>query len=120
MINSKLAGVMMRSTYDVIIVGNGIIGTSTAFCLKMHDPLLRVALIGPASRLNGATPAAGAMLGCYGEVTETTLHSHPATVKLEMAIKSTALWPHWIEIINSYLPNSERLSINHGTFVIHN
>ncbi len=41
---------------------------STAFSLKLHNSSIRIAVIGPQDRLNGATPAAGAMLGCYGEV----------------------------------------------------
>ncbi len=110
----------MSTTYDVIIVGNGIIGMSTAFSLKLHNSSIRIAVIGPQDRLNGATPAAGAMLGCYGEVTEATLNSIPTTVKLEMAIKSTSMWPHWIEQINNFLSKDEKLTINKGTFVILN
>lgn len=110
----------MSTNYDVIIVGNGIIALSTAFSLVSHSPGIRVAVIGPESRLNGATPAAGAMLGCYGEVTEATLKSQAATVKLEMAIKSASLWPEWMEKINAYLPKEEKLAIHAGTFVILN
>src|SRR3990167_4848033 len=106
--------------YDIIVIGNGIIGLSAAFSLKLHDSTIRVAVIGPKDRLNGATPAAGAMLGCYGEVTETTLNSKPATAKLEMAIKSATLWPQWIETINHFLSKDDQLTLNQGTFVILN
>ena len=110
----------MIKTYDVIIVGNGIIGMSTALSLTLYDPTLKVAVIAPENRLNGATPASGAMLGCFGEVTESTFKSKPALIKLEMAIKSLSLWPEWLNKINNILPASQHLKIHSGTHVILN
>lgn len=110
----------MIQTYDVVIIGNGIIGMSTALSLALHDPTIKIAVIGPSNRLHGATSAAGAMLGCYGEVTESTFKSAPALIKLEMAIKSLSLWPEWLDKINNILPSTQHLKINPGTYVILN
>ena len=67
---------------DVAVIGNGILGMSTAFRINELDPNVRICLIGPDTYLNGATVAAGAMLGVHGEVTEATLKSNPALTKL--------------------------------------
>ncbi|GAA2325435.1 FAD-dependent oxidoreductase [Streptomyces kunmingensis] len=70
---------MDRSTRDVVVVGNGIIGLSTAFELSQRAPDLRIAVIGPAAREGAASVAAGAMLNCFGEATVSTL-GDPASV----------------------------------------
>jgi L-2-hydroxyglutarate oxidase LhgO len=57
-------------TFDVLIIGNGILGYSTAYALFMEDPSLKIGIIGPSNCLAGATKAAGAMLGCFGEITK--------------------------------------------------
>lgn len=106
--------------YDIVIVGNGIIGYSLAFCLKLHDTTLRIAVIGPDNHLNGATTAAGAMLGHYGEVTDATFQTYFATAKFEMALKSQNMWNDWLTKINYFLPAKKKLKIKYGTFILLN
>lgn len=106
--------------FDVCIIGNGVLGLSAARALTLEDPGLRVAVVGPAARLCGATPAAGAMLGCFGEVTQKLTRSSFGRVKIDLAVKSTAMWPGWLESINSELPAELHLKPTMGTFIINN
>lgn len=106
--------------YDAVIIGNGIIGYSTAFALLKKKPKLKIAIIGPRNREGAASFAAGAMLNCFAEVTTQTLQTVPNQIKFEMCHRSLKLWPQWIEEINSYLPGDDRLEITFGTFVVLN
>jgi glycine oxidase len=108
------------SKYDVCVIGNGVLGLSAARALTLRDPSLRIALVGPSARLRGASPAAGAMLGCFGEITQKLARSPLGRVKIDFAVKSTALWPSWIEAINAELPADLHLQPSMGTFIINN
>jgi len=110
----------MGNQFDIVIVGNGILGLTTAISVATKDKTLNIAVLGPKDRLGGATAAAGAMLNAFGEVTSTTLKSKAGQTKLDMAIKSLRMWPEWIEKINSYLPSEKKVQQTDGTFVILN
>jgi glycine/D-amino acid oxidase-like deaminating enzyme len=88
--------------------------------LHEREPGLRIALIGPPARAGGATLAAGAMLGCFGEVTKTGLASEHGRAKLEMAIKASGLWPMWLAKINERAAGKKPAVVTPGTFVILN
>lgn len=106
--------------FDIAIIGNGILGYSTAYALQQKNPYLKIAIIGPRGREGGATVAAGAMLNCFAETTTQTLQTFPNRTKFEMCYRSLKMWPHWIEEINAHLPPDDRLSITPGTWVILN
>jgi len=72
-------------TYDVVIVGNGVLGFSLAFALSLHCPKISIAIVGKNSYASSASAAAGAMLGCYGEVTQFALNNKFLNQKLTMA-----------------------------------
>jgi glycine oxidase len=110
----------MTSTYDVVVVGNGMLGCATALNLVRADPGLRVAVVGPADRTGGASVAAGAMLNCFGEVTHGTLSSEPGRTKLEMSLQALEAWPAWLDELNAELADDRRLTIREGTFVLFN
>jgi glycine/D-amino acid oxidase-like deaminating enzyme len=107
-------------TYDVVVIGNGVLGTATALQLSRADSSLRIALVAPDTRPGAASTAAGAMLGCFGEVTHDTLNTRLGRAKLEMSLRSQEEWPTWLEKLNDELPEHRRLSIKHGTYVILN
>ena len=73
------------ATVDVSIVGNGILGLMTAFELTNKDPSLKIAVIGPSDRKGGASQASGAMLGCFGEITDQTFFNDQAEKRFMMA-----------------------------------
>lgn len=108
------------ATYDVVVIGNGVLGTATALQLSRADRSLRIALVGPDQRPGAASTAAGAMLGCFGEVTHQTLRTMLGRAKLEMSLRSLEDWPSWLDELNDELPGDRRLSISPGTYVILN
>ncbi|MFF4188939.1 NAD(P)/FAD-dependent oxidoreductase [Streptomyces sp. NPDC001691] len=82
-----------KQSYDVIVVGNGALGLSLALTLARRK--VRVALLGQPHRPWAASTAAGAMNGCFGEVTTTLVASEHGRSKLEMDIQARKMWPEW-------------------------
>lgn len=110
----------MSPHYDMAIVGNGVIGLSIARALALRDETARIAVVGPAARPGAASLAAGAMLGCFGEVTDLTLRSNAWREKLELGIAAAKLWDDWLGAINDDLPPDRRVQAGSGTHVITN
>jgi glycine oxidase len=108
------------TTYDVAVLGNGVLGCSTALELVRARPELRVVVIGPGARLGAASTAAGAMLGCFGEITHRLLSSPAGVTKLEIAMNAQTEWPSWVDKLNADLPADRHLAIKDGTYVILN
>jgi len=107
-------------SHDVIVVGNGVLGYSTVLALLAAHPTVEIAVVGPVDRRGAASPAAGAMLGCFGEVTRVQLASAYGREKLSLAVQSTALWPEWLAAINEDATEDQRVVITPGTFVVLN
>lgn len=106
--------------FDVAVVGNGILGLATAYTLIQKDQTLKIAIIGKSPQTATATTAAGAMLGCFGEVTQATFTSRYGLAKLQIAARAKELWPSWLSQINSLLEPSLQIEITQGTFIILN
>jgi glycine/D-amino acid oxidase-like deaminating enzyme len=106
--------------YDVVVAGNGVLGMATARALQLRDPRLRVAVIGPAARGGAASAAAGAMMGCYGEVTAQLLRTDSGRAKLAKGKLAARHWPAWLEGINAELAQADRVSMTPGTVVFSN
>ncbi|MFH8337784.1 NAD(P)/FAD-dependent oxidoreductase [Streptomyces sp. AM6-12] len=81
-------------SFDVVIAGNGVLGLSLAWVLARRGQ--RVAVLGRPGRPWAGSTAAGAMLGCFGEVTTSLLASEHGRAKLELGIAARALWPQWL------------------------
>ena len=73
------------ATVDLSIVGNGILGLMTAYELTNKDSSLKIAVIGPSGQKGGASQASGAMLGCFGEITDQTFFNEQAEKRFLMA-----------------------------------
>ncbi|WP_370967186.1 NAD(P)/FAD-dependent oxidoreductase [Amycolatopsis sp. cg9] len=80
-------------TFDVVVVGNGALGQSLALVLARRG--VRVALLGEPHRPFAASTASGAMLGCFGEVTEALVRSDHGRAKLDLDVRAAKLWPEW-------------------------
>jgi glycine oxidase len=81
--------------FDVIVVGAGAVGGSIAYELSTRG--LSVCRIGETDRTFAASKAAGAMNGCFGEVTSGLLSSEYGRLKLDMDRKSQHLWSSWAQ-----------------------
>ncbi len=108
------------SNFDILIIGNGILGLSTAYALALEDPSLKIAVIGPQLREGAATPAAGAMLNCFAEVTKFSFQSKYFLDKFNIARQSIKQWPFWLDQVNSELKVADQININPGTFIVLN
>lgn len=116
---------------NIVIVGNGILGCSTAFRLLSQDPNAKVILIGPSSRRGGATPAAGAMLNSFAEIDSHSLKTEASRLHFEMSYLATQMWPKFErELINfagDSLPHacstcnvSSGGCYSNGTYIVNN
>lgn len=110
----------MVKNYDIIIIGNGIIGYSVAYALAQEDYNLKIAVIGKKSREGGATVAAGAMINCFAELSSHSLKSEAGIEKFEICRRALDIWPGWVDSINEHLKLPGQIKTNNGTFVIHN
>lgn len=104
--------------YDVVVVGSGAVGGSIAFELASRG--MRVCRVGETRRGNAASRAAGAMNGCFGEVTRGLLASEPGRLKLVMDIQAKGLWARWQERLAQASGNPDGLLSACGTHVILN
>ncbi|AGL16376.1 FAD-binding oxidoreductase [Actinoplanes sp. N902-109] len=106
-------------SYDVVVVGNGVLGLSLGVSLARRD--LSVAVVGERARPYAASAAAGAMLGCFGEVTSTLLASSHGRRKIDLGVEAQRLWPGWLEALRSDSGrNTDDLVTADGTVVILN
>lgn len=106
--------------FDVLILGNGIIGCSTAFELMKKNPGLKIAIAGPSGRGGGASVAAGAMISCFAEATSQTFKTVPNQIKFDLCYQALKRWPRWLDKINAFLPPDDQLKIEQGTYVLLN
>ena len=109
----------MNKKYDVIILGNGILGYSTAFSLIQGNSALKIALIGPSNKLGSASMAAGAMIVSFSELEKGSLKSEYSKLKFDLSLKATKMWTQWVEEINRAI-GENLLSVNYGINVIQN
>ncbi len=115
---------MQEFNFDVVLIGGGILSYTTAVSLLLKEPTIQIAIVTGQTREGMATTAAGAMLGCFGEVTKNLLQSDAGRVKHKMSIEAASIWPMWLNQINEATkradPTHEEIHITPGTFVILN
>ncbi|RKT08292.1 glycine/D-amino acid oxidase-like deaminating enzyme [Streptomyces sp. 3211.6] len=103
---------------DVIVVGNGAVGSSVAFELVRRGH--SVTRIGAEGRPFAASSAAGAMLGCFGEVTSSMLATPSGRAKLATDYRARAEWPDWDRELAAASGSEETLFTADGTVVVLN
>lgn len=108
----------MSARQDVIVVGNGAVGASISFELQRRG--FAVTRVGRRARPYAASLAAGAMLGCFGEVTESLLASDHGRAKLDMDHRARNFWPEWDQQLSEDSGDTTSLFTAQGTFVILN
>jgi glycine oxidase len=110
-----------RLTADLVVVGNGVIGLSVAVEFLRRSPDATVLVVGPSERPGAASAAAGAMLGCFGEVTKDTLATPQGRARFEIGVAAHRAWPARIDELAGLAESAgEQLHQVHGTHVILN
>ncbi len=105
---------------DILIVGNGALGLFLAEELATRGAG-SIAVVGPRDREAGASQAAGAMFGCFGEVTTETLRTAPARTKFEMSRSADLLWPQVLRRLQGDAPAGQQpLQVAQDTYVVLN
>ena len=105
-------------TTDTVVVGNGVLGLSVALRLALAG--LRVSVVGPSDRRGAASAAAGAMHGCFGEVTTGLLATAEGRAKLALDIAATSAWDPWRAQLEELTGSADALTTSTGTVVILN
>jgi glycine oxidase len=104
-------------TYDHLVLGGGAIGMAIAFKLASNLKNSKIAII---DYHNGsaASSAAGAMLGCFGEVTKYTFSHKAYRDKFDLMYSSHKAWPDWMKELEDV--SGEKIWHNPGTNIILN
>lgn len=105
----------MGETYDVAVVGTGVIGLAVSAELLARG--VTVAVVGPGSGdcPGQATRAAGAMLSSFSEIEPRHDTQHTAVQTTER-VAAHAMYPTWLERINN--DSGARLVAEPGTWVL--
>jgi glycine/D-amino acid oxidase-like deaminating enzyme len=85
---------------DLVVVGNGAVGLWVATEVARAGG--SVTVVGPAGRTGAASPAAGAMLGCFGEVTRHTLSSSAGRARFDLQLAAHRRWPDALEELDGF------------------
>ncbi|WP_391529708.1 NAD(P)/FAD-dependent oxidoreductase [Photorhabdus akhurstii] len=104
--------------YDFIVVGSGAIAGSIAYELASRN--FSVCRVGETDRTNAASKAAGAMNGCFGEITSGLLASEHGKLKLNMDCIAKEFWPAWAQRLADASGDTRSLFTAQGTHVILN
>lgn len=103
---------------NIVIIGNGILGLTTAFRLLRRDSTTRISLIGPKNRMGCASLAAAAMLNSFCEVEVGTLQNALEESKFKFNREAAPLWPAFLREIGEL--SSFEIPGGFGTFLINN
>lgn len=106
----------MDKNYDIIVIGNGILGLTLSYFLKKSDKNIKIALIGDPNRKGSATLGAGAMTNVWSELTSGQFENEALADRFLMTRKGGELWDSFAEELNEYL--EEKLYVKKGTYLL--
>jgi glycine oxidase len=87
--------------FDLIVVGNGALGTMCAIQAKRDHPEAAVCLVGPRNRTNAASTAAGAMANVLAEI-EVGYGENDVTERfVEIGLEGRRLWLEFLEDVDA-------------------
>ena len=102
----------------VIIIGNGILGLTTAYRLLKKDSTVMVDIIGPETQDGCASLAAAAMFNSFCEIDQSTLSNKVEKEKFLFNKEATPLWKSFLKEIEE---DSKVLQdYGFGTYLINN
>lgn len=102
----------------VIIIGNGIIGLTTAYRLIKKDQNVKITLVGPSDNKGCASLAAAAMFNSFCEIDSSTLTNKIEREKWLFNKSATSSWPSFLKEIEE--DSSVKQNFGFGTFLINN
>ncbi|RKN37930.1 NAD(P)/FAD-dependent oxidoreductase [Streptomyces hoynatensis] len=106
--------------WDILIIGNGALGLFLAEELATRGAG-SIAVVGPRGRASGASQAAGAMLGSFGEVTPETLRTAPGRARFELGRAAHRMWPGVLRRLESEgAPGHRPLRVAQDSYVVLN
>jgi glycine/D-amino acid oxidase-like deaminating enzyme len=105
-------------TFDVVVIGNGALGSAIAFELRRRDHAARIAIVGPAARTGGATVTAGAMVNVWAEIAKGQLENPALRDRATLGIDAFGLWDGWCAALSEF--SEAPLTVDWGTYVINN
>ncbi len=105
---------------DIVVVGNGALGLFLADELAGRNSQKKIAVVGPRDRNGGASQAAGAMLGCFSEVTNDTLRTDASRARFEIGVGAHEYWDSSLKTLQVFAPNNRPLKVADDTYVILN
>src|SRR5690242_16200931 len=105
--------------YDVLVIGDGVLGMAVAHRLKTRDSALRIGVVGPGDGAGAAAAASGAMLGAVGEVDRHTLRLAHRRHKFELGLAALRAWPDWLDQLADRAEMTAP-ALHKGTFLILN
>lgn len=107
---------MPSHSYDALVIGDGAVGSSIA--VELLGRGLTVAQVTRSNRAGAASEAAGAMHGCFSEVTRISKASEHGRTKFATDLAAREAWGAWRELIGMDTPKTKPNSM--GTHLILN
>jgi glycine/D-amino acid oxidase-like deaminating enzyme len=95
---------MPRPHYDILIIGNGILGLGLAYALLSRDPTLSVGVLGPPARPGSASLAAGAMINAWAELGEGQFEDPALAERAGLTLSAPPLWDGLAAALSEFTP----------------
>src|ERR1700678_2167248 len=73
-----------------------------------------------ADRWAGGSQAAGAMMGCFGEITTESLRTQPSRTRFELGVAAHDRWPDILRKLQEHAPGGRPLQTATETHVVLN
>ena len=102
--------------FDVVIVGNGILGLTLAYFLKKKNPSTSVALIGKSERVGCASLAAGAMLNLWSELTNGQFENQALAERFKLTRQGVESWEAFAAELSDL--SDQKIDIKWGTYLL--
>lgn len=103
---------------NIVVIGNGILGLTTAYKLIKKDSALTISLLGPYDNKGCASLAAAAMFNSFAEIDTSTLSNEIEHQKFLFNKLSTPYWPQFIKQLEE--ESGLTVESGFGTYIINN
>lgn len=102
--------------YDVVIIGNGILGTTLSLELEKLDKNLKVCIIGPSSKFGSASVASGAMINVFAEIEKDFLINSNLKKRFDLDVEAIKLWK--VHHKKLEIESGNKIDLKWGTYVL--